>query len=198
MQFPTLFSEDLYCAHVCRSQNYSGFKTDGISKIVSRTIWVAASKMQQFTRGACPQPLPFLPRRPPLKKKEKNANACSAQASSVTWLRHWVSVTALISLCPHLSLMLKSLVSPSKTTQGCCLSCRHETEHSYHIIHRSSVLYLLFLCWTLCLHIPWQLHLTFLLLTSVNPLRLHLPLCTVHCIFRIHGPKWDPDFNSNF
>ena len=48
-------------------QSYSRFKTDGISKIVSRTIWVATSKMQKFTRGACPQPA-----LPPTKKKQTN------------------------------------------------------------------------------------------------------------------------------
>ena len=46
-------------------QNYPRFKTDGISKLVSRTIWVTTSKMQTFSREACPQPAPT-------ERKQKN------------------------------------------------------------------------------------------------------------------------------
>ena len=53
--------ENLYCAHACQShgsellpiQDWWFFKN-----IVSRTIWVATSKMEKFTRRARPQPTP--------------------------------------------------------------------------------------------------------------------------------------------
>ena len=60
--------------------------------------------------------------------------ALSVQQAGSGCIHQWCQRHPL----PHLSLMLKSLVSPSRTTQACCFSCRQETEHS-HTIHRSFV-----------------------------------------------------------